>query len=268
MWREGAIMKVTSYLLATAASLTLAYGVACSTPAPVTAHVASVPPRLSEQGELIYQGDVFAQTPEATAPTFVYERRVAHRGDELVASHVTRDPQGSIVLAEEATHSDAYRLTRYELFTNQLGQRGTISMDGGDVHFRLLDGEREQSAVEHHPSLPVVVGPTLVGHIVKQLPALRAGETNAVRFAVLDRLETLGFELDCVEAQAGQTRVRMRPSSVLLRLAVAPIYFTFRTSDDQLLRLEGRVPTKLPTARGLKDFDARVEYRFAAARYL
>jgi hypothetical protein len=80
-------------------------------------------------------------------------------------------------------------------------------------------------------------------------------------------METLGFELESVPAPTGQTRVRMRPSSLLVGLVVNPVVFSFETATGKLLRLEGPVPTKLPTTAGLQDFDARVEYRFVAAHY-
>lgn len=235
-------------------------------------HAAAVPPlavpeRLSQEGESIYFGKVFPRGEAKQDPVFVYERRVASRGNEVVSSHVTRSPQGSIALAEEALHDDRYALSRYELFTNQRGQRGSITLQGNDVHFRLVDGTHEQTAVEHQPDLPVLVGPTLVGYVVQHLPALRSGQRLGVRLAVLDRLETLGFELEAIPAPSGETHVRMRPSALLVRIAVNPVLFTFETASSKLLRLEGPVPTKLPTAAGLEDFDARVEYGFVAAQY-
>lgn len=235
-------------------------------------HAAAVPPlavpeRLSLEGESIYLGKVFPRDNAPPQPVFVYERRVASRGDGMVSSHVTRTPQGSVALAEEAIHDSRYALSRYELFTNQRGQHGSITMRGNDVHFHLVEGAREQNAVEHQPDLPVLVGPTLVGYVVQHLPALRSGHRLGVRLAVLDRLETLGFELESVPAPHGETHVQMRPSSLLVRLAVNPVLFTFETASSKLLRLEGPVPTKLPTAAGLEDFDARVEYRFVASSY-
>jgi hypothetical protein len=235
-------------------------------------HAAAVPPlavpeRLSQEGESIYFGQVFPLGEAAAQPTFVYERRVASRGNGVVSSHVTRTPQGSVALAEEALHDARYALARYELFTNQRGQRGSIRMQGDDVYFHLVEGTREQNAVEHHSGVPVLVGPTLVGYVVQHLPALRSGQRLDVRLAVLDRLETLGFELESVPAPSGETQVRMRPSSLLVRLAVSPVLFSFETTSGKLLRLEGPVPTKLPTTAGLQDFDARVEYRFVASTY-
>ena len=70
-----------------------------------------------------------------------------------------------------------------------------------------------------------------------------------------------------VDAAPGQTRIEMSPSSFLVGLAIDPIYFTFDTSTQRLLRLEGRVPTKIRDGHHWSDFDARVEYELVAAGY-
>jgi hypothetical protein len=59
----------------------------------------------------------------------------------------------------------------------------------------------------------------------------------------------------------------MEASSLLYGLVIDPIHFTFDTATGKLVRLEGRVPTKLRSDSGWEDFDARVEYQFLAAAY-
>lgn len=86
--------------------------------------------------------------------------------------------------------------------------------------------------------------------------------------ALLDRLETLAFELEAVDASGGQTRVRMQPSNLLLSAVIDPVVFTFESDTGKLVRLEGRVPPKRRDGEWLEDFDARVEYSFVAAEYL
>jgi hypothetical protein len=114
---------------------------------------------------------------------------------------------------------------------------------------------------------PVVVGPTLVGYVVTRLEALRRGETLGVRFAVLERFETLGFDLQKVNGEPGQTRISMKPQSALIALVVKPIVFTFDDASGHLVRLEGRVPPRRLAEGRLHDLDARVEYAFAASAY-
>lgn len=242
-------------------------GLGCqSAPAVRKSEPLVLPAEVTQRGETVYFGSTFHLKNAGPEPLFVYERRVEQQGEVMVSTHVTREPSGAVALAEEATHTREYALQRYTLHANQLGQRGTIVIENGAVTFTVVGENGERSRVEQQP-LPVVIGPTLVGFTMKHLPVLRAKQTVAVRFAVLDRLETIGFELSEVAGAPGQTRVKMAASNVLYALVIDPIFFTFETATGKLVRLEGRVPPKLRAGDGWSDLDARVEYRFVADAY-
>jgi hypothetical protein len=228
----------------------------------VTLLVATVP----APPETIYVGTVFPLKGAASVPTYVYERSVESRDGAMVSSHVTRDLAGAVQLQESATHAEDYRLASYTLHRNQLGQSGTVRVDGDQVSFERRDGTQLRRKTERQAG-PVVVGPTLVGYVYRHLDALRGGQVLGVRMAVLDRLETIGFDLQAVPGSPGQTRIRMKPSSFFVALVVDPIYFTFEADTGKLVRLEGRVPPKVRQGESWRDFDARVEYRFVAAAY-
>lgn len=230
-----------------------------------TAAAAPPTPRVVP-GATVYFGTVFPLEGAATTPVYVYERKVAERGGLLESTHVTREPSGATAIHESALHGADYGLVSYTLHANQLGQVGTIRVEGDQVVFERVDAGGRRTRSERIEA-PVVVGPTLVGHIVRHLPELRSGAVLDVRLGVLDRLETLGFELQAVEGEAGETRIRMRPSSLLLRLFIDPIHFTFDTASARLVHLEGRVPPKVRDGDGWRDLDARVEYRYVMAAY-
>jgi hypothetical protein len=234
----------------------------------------TAPPLASEittRGEPVYFGHVFPLKATSNQPVFVYERRVAVEPDgTFLSTHLTREPSGSIALAESARHSPEYALLDYTLHRNQLGQTGTVHVERDQVTFRLRDEDEPEgegrTVVEKHTG-DVVVGPTLVGYIVRHFAELRSSKVLAVRLAVLDRLETIGFELASVAAAAGHFRVKMTASSFVYSMIVDPLYFTFEASTGNLVRLEGRVPPKLADGSSWKDLDARVEYRFVASVY-
>lgn len=237
-------------------TLALLFAVGCSTVSPRPP--LTVAPEVLQGGSTIYFGSSFPLKGEAAAPSFIYERRVGAQN----STHLTRDPTGAIAIAESATHTADYELGEYTLHTNQQGQRGSIGVEGDEVTFQL-----EGRSVKERQSAPVVVGPTLVGFIFRHLSALRTGERFSVRFAVLERMETIGFELKAVEAEPGLTRVRMTASGFFVSLAVAPSFFTFETASGKLVRIEGRIPPKVRSGKGWADFDARVEYRYVAETY-
>lgn len=239
---------------------------ACSSPLGAPPAAPPVAPDIASRGQSVYFGAVFPLRDAGTAATYTYERRVDDQGDTQTSTHVTRDPSGAIVLAESAVHSRDYALQSYSLHGNQLGQTGRIDVAGDRVTFRLEDEAGVHTKVERQ-SGTVVVGPTLVGTIVRNLDALRAGKTAHVRMAVLDRMETIGFDLALGDGSEGETHVVMKPSSFFVRLAVQPIHFTFDTATKNLVRLEGRVPPKVWKSDRFADFDARVEYTFVAPTY-
>ncbi len=222
---------------------------------------------VTNRGDVVYVGRVFPLHGTSAQPTYVYQRRVEEQQGRLVSTHVTRDLGGAIQLAESASHSSDYVLSEYTLYANQLGQSGGIRVQDHQATFRITDGNKNERVHVERLTGDVVVGPTLVGYIFRRLDGLTRGEIAKVRLAVLDRMETIGFDLAAVPAPAGQTRIQMTPSSFLIRLAVDPVLFTFETSTRKLVRLEGRVPTKVRAGDRWNDFDARVEYDFVAASY-
>src|SRR5262249_26286073 len=146
----------------------LALTAACSSAAPAgEPHSAlDVAPAVTAAGESVYFGDVFALERSEAQPSFVYERRVAEQPAGARSTHITRDPSGSIAIAEAATHSRDYELYEYTLYTDQLGESGSIRSSGGQLLFELRDGDRARTAVEEVTD-PVVVGPTWVGYIAR-----------------------------------------------------------------------------------------------------
>ena len=217
-------------------------------------------------GETVYFGEFFPLKTPAAEPTFIDERTVEERGGVLVSTHLTRDRTGATVIHESATHSADYALIEYTLYANQLGQTGTIRVEGDQVSFERVEGTERHTGTERVEG-PVLVGPTLVGYIARHLEWLQAGAELGVRIAVLDRLETYGFKLQAVEAPSGQIRIRMKPSSFFIAMLVDAMYFTFETETRKPIRLEGRVSPKVRDEEGWHDFDARVEYRLIAGAY-
>ncbi len=225
--------------------------------------LATVPRDVLQRGETVYFGSTYRlKGADGEGPLFVYERRT----DGAVATHITRTAAGELQLVDEASYDASYLLGRYTLHTDQLGRTGRIDVGETDVRFTLTDGEQVVTDSEPRTD-PVVVGPTLVGFMHHRLSALRSGSVLPIRFAVLDRLETLGFQLAAVAAEPGQTKVKMSASSPLVALLVAPVFFTFDDATGNLVRIEGRVPPKVLENGRWYDLDARVEYRFVAPAY-
>ena len=213
-------------------------------------------------GSWVYDGTVQALAPAAGPALFSYQRRVQPADDGLVASHVTRDPQGRVLLVESATLSADYRLRGFEAVNRQLGSSGSVevSADGRQLHYWLVEGPRLRSATETIDA-PAVTGPSLHGHILQHWDSLCAGHVQAVRFVVLSRLQSLPFEIRRADTAApGRRAFTISPARWWLRLLVRPLRVEFDERTRQVRRYEGRVPPMQVVDGRLKPLDARVDY--------
>lgn len=221
----------------------------------------------SDYGTLVFEGRVFPLGRPGGEPTYLYERRVAHDATTggSKSTSFTRDQHGA-VLIETATHDADWGLREFTEYQFQLGEVGRLFVRDGVAEFHLTHGSTERVATERI-DLPVVVGPTLYGFVELHRAELLAGQRVPFRFAVLSRLETIGFELTLVDARAAnQLRICMKATSPLIGLLVDPLYITYER-DGQLVALDGRVPTKVRQGDEWADFDAHVEYRNTLAHF-
>lgn len=261
-----------SHVVATAVFATLVS--ACSAcpstrPRPLAANALAelhaIEMRPSSTGEQIYEGRVFALDGRRD-PLFTYERRIRSEGGVVTSTHITHDPAGAVVVVQRASHSPSYELRRADLTHGQSGLQASVTVADGRATYTVDDGVRtttSQESVDH----PVVAGPTMFGFILAHWEALRGGAVLPIRFAVLERGESLGFVLARVEGPAGRTVIRMTPSNPLVRLAVAPTYFHFDTPSRRILEYTGRVPPLERRGESLAALDARVSYQFVAAAF-
>lgn len=249
-------------------SLGLLASCATSQPLPTVEHTPVVLTRVSrtpaDYGDRIYEGTVFPLVGPHTTPTYVYERRVQRLPSGARSTSFTHDVDHP-VLIEVAEHDGDATLRSFTEYQLQLGEVGRLVMEGHIAEFHLAKGDTER-VVRETVSGPVVVGPTLYLFAKHHWAELMAGRVVPLRFAVMSRLETIGFELEKVDAPEGQVRVRMKAQSPFIELLVDPLFITW-TSDGQLVSLDGRVPTKVKDGDGWGDLDAHVEYRNDTTTY-
>ena len=226
--------------------------------------------RLSPEsaGVLIYRGDTFAQHTPARSPLYRYERRVLSTPGGWVASHLTSDQTGRMIIAESSLVSPTYELRRFEAANLQAGFTGSveISQDGRHLEYELKHKGAVSTASEE-VSDPVVSGPSLFGFVLKNWDSLAAGASLPVRMLVLRDKTTYGFELKFERLVNGQASFTLTPSNFLIRLAVAPLRVVFDASTRTVVRYEGRVPPMENVAGKLKDLDARVLYTSVSSTY-
>lgn len=257
---------VSSLMLVVAVGLSACAG---TRPRPLSADARAQLDRIEHgpvsTGEQIYEGRVFALDGRTDA-LFTYERRVRQDGGLTTSTHITHDPSGAVVVVQRASHTSTYDLRRADLLHGQSGVTASVVIVGSEAIYTLHNGVRTTTSREAVAD-PVVAGPTLFGFILAHWEALTGGATIPIRFAVLERGESLGFVLASVNGPQGRTIIRMTPSNPLVRLAVSPTYFQFDTRSRQILEYTGRVPPFERRGDTLATLEARVAYQFVAPTF-
>ncbi len=216
-------------------------------------------------GTAIYRGMVYAQQPADGKALFNYDRRVATTPSGLSGSHITRDPTGAVIIAEEARFSPAYALQRLDVANQQQGFSGSVvvSNDGKHLEYRLSQNGKVTTASEDLTE-PAVAGPSLYGFVLQHWDALAGGQAVPLRMIVLAEKTSYGFVIRRLPGAEATTSFSITPSSVFVRLAIAPLKLTFDTKSRALVSYEGRVPPMQTDGSKLKTLDARIDYTMLA----
>lgn len=173
-------------------------------------------------------------------------------------------PDGKEAVSEEAFLSGG-KLGKYLLHQKQLGHEGSLEIRDGKARFSYTkDGKTETDEEDAAPNL--IVGPTTVDYLHANWDKLMAGDDVDVRYASLDRKETVGFKFFKIEDKIVDGKpvalVKMKPSSFVIAAIVKPLIFTFDKTTKRLLELDGRTLPKQNVDGKWKDLDALIVYKY------
>lgn len=211
-----------------------------------------------DRGESIYEGSVRRRNGQGPA-LYRYERRVHDLEDGLRSSHVTYGIHGDPILLHQADHDVTYALIRFRELHAQTGLVGEVAVDpDGTATFRTTVDGRTRTRVEP-PGEPLHAGPTVFGHVLSRWETLIAGESEVIRFVVLQRGRSFRFRLRHVDGRSGVQTFEMVPTDPLVRLGVPRIEMTF-DEGRRIVRYSGPVPPLERVGERLRPLDATVTY--------
>ena len=192
-------------------------------------------------------------------------KRVEQKSGPIERATITyTDPAGKIAVQEESETDDG-RLKRFHQKQFQLNEEGTVEVRAGKALFSYTKNGKTKTDDESAPE-NIVVGPTLVEYLQKHRERLLKGEKIEVRYAVLDRLETVGFQLFKVgeEKIDGKdvVQVKMKPTSFIISALVDPVHFKFYTDGLRIVEVVGRTSPKRKVGEKWKDLDAEIHYHW------
>lgn len=213
-----------------------------------------------------FSGTVY-ETASGTNKVLFTFLRTAVRSNGTI--HVVRDflyPNGSVAAREVATFKDG-RLLSFHLDERQTGARGNSAVSGSKLLFEWLGPDGKKKTDSEDMESNTLIGDMIPYFILDHWKELSTGKAVNFRFIASSRLETVGFKLvkDSEVTWRGKPalRLRMEPSSVIIRQIVDPLYFTVeRDGSHRVLEYVGRTTPKLREGSKWKDLDARTVYEW------
>jgi hypothetical protein len=193
------------------------------------------------------------KTPSGRVQTNIMIDRVSGQTSVIETIEILTTPDGRETLSG------------YQQEQKQLQAFGRIELTDTAVRFEYTrDGKTKKG--EEKRTGEFVVTATLPLKIAERWDDLMKGETVPIRLGVVDRQETVGFDLSKVgDSAQGQAIIRMRPSSFIIRQLVNPLHLQFSKDQRKLVRLDGRSLVKRRDGSKWADFDVTTLYQQMSA---
>ncbi|HRK07338.1 MAG TPA: hypothetical protein PLZ57_06180 [Pseudobdellovibrionaceae bacterium] len=203
---------------------------------------------------------------------FTMKNEFSVTGDQKTYVSTYLSPEGRELVRETSTFQISEGrevLKKFRVEQLQLETDGFVELSEGKARFSFTKAGKTQTA-EESVGEDFVVSSTLVAHLrqPKNWERLLKGERVRVRFAVIDRRETVGFEFFKVKEVEVQGRkaiaVKMKASSLIISAIVDPLHFYIDLENGLLLEMEGRSAVKVGEVGKWKDFDGYTVYTHTA----
>lgn len=174
-------------------------------------------------------------------------------------------PEGSVAARATVLLQGADQVLKYDLDKVQTGEKGEITVQGNQIHFEFKDQKGRIRKADEKLEGNFVVGLSIRSLVEAHWEDLLAGETVKMRFGVLERLETVGFDLfkerETQDAKGREVVIfKMKPSSIFIAALVKPLLFVFSKADSKLLEFTGRTLPYRKVGDRFEDLDAVTIY--------
>lgn len=223
-------------------------------------------------GEMTFTAKTYDSKSNKQTLLFTQKNEVEDKGDLRVYTSTYLDASGATLAVEAAEFSKAGTkagagevLRAYRISDKQQGIDSSLEVIDGEARFQHISEGKTKTGMEKIGS-DFVVGPSLVPLIKANWEGLMNGGKVKIRFAVIDRQETVGFEL----SKAGEgtidgqktVDIKMKPSSFLIAALVDPLHFHMSADGQKLVEYVGRVLVKRKEGSKWKDLDAVTVYQY------
>jgi hypothetical protein len=159
------------------------------------------------------------------------------------------------IAVEDETRFVGTRFMEHSYVRHTIGERSSVKVNGQQIEFKYQRGNEAKSEKITANGV-FLTGPAVFPFIQQHLRELRAGKEFEFKYGVLDRLDYFTFKLSNVGEPGGETsRVRIRATSVFVRMAIDPIYVTL-SKDGRFKGIAGRSIIMEQTGNEFRPVDA------------
>lgn len=216
-------------------------------------------------------GSIYPRNSSNSPALFTFQRSAHAEGDTIVAVRTYSAPDMTVA-ARESVEYETNRLKRVVLEELQTESHGSATFEeAGEgktvIHFEYQSGSKHTRTATETQTEPILINDTLPSFISQNWGSLTNGQTLPFRYAIIPRLETIGFTL----RQTGQRdtahgnviELEMAPGNWLLRKLVVPIQFTVERGPlHRILEYTGRTTPKVKNGRNWEDLDATTRFNW------
>ena len=199
--------------------------------------------------------------PETPLYIFKKSAEVKGEGQELHSSY--EDPKGKLLVSEVVETGAKASVRSYKFSQKQIGAEAEITVKDGLAKFSYTLGGKTKTS-EEKVGEDFIIGPTIVSFLQLHWAEISDGKTVKARFAVPDRLESVGFSYfkEKEETILGKKVwvVKMKPSSFVIAAIVDPLRFYMTPDGQHVVIMRGRTQVKKEVDGKFKDLDTLTVY--------
>ena len=232
--------------------------------APSTRHVKSKAPISKNSKSVKFQGgNIYEMNSDRKNLLFVMkaELKKSAKGKTTFSSYYF-DTEKNEILTEEASF-EQLNLKRYVIHQKQINEIYELDISEDKMVFSVTKEGRTEKTTKNLTT-NIIIGPSFVPFMQKHWSEIQEQKTVTAELAVLDRMDTYGFEFEKIRDLKldgkDTVMVRMKPSSTLVSSVVRPVYFVVAADGSRILELKGRMLPKRKIGSRWEDFEGEAVF--------
>ncbi|KYG61156.1 hypothetical protein AZI85_09395 [Bdellovibrio bacteriovorus] len=202
---------------------------------------------------------------EQTKKLYTLEVQLSESDGGIHSEAVYKDLTGKTVVREQGVIQGA-QVKSYEIERPQTSEKGKFTVAGDKIHFEYTGANGKKKTADEKLKGLLLSTANFNAVVKENWDVLSSGKELDVRFAVWDRLETVGFTLkkmgDTDKGGEKWMELRMKPTSFVIAALVDPVYLWYSHESKKLMVMKGRVAPKIESRGQWKDLDAEVVYTY------